>query len=109
VLDGRALCGVLVPRRWRNGPSVQFLCKHMDLASELGAGLQPQFLSLEVVVGLGLLESRLTVLADHHKSDRKIASSDTTRVKVGHKLRSRSSVARSFGQHTRVHRSGVGL
>jgi hypothetical protein len=50
---------------------LQFLCEHIDLASGLGIGLQPWLLCREVVVGPGLLESRPTVLADHHKSRQK--------------------------------------
>ena len=46
---------------------MRFLCERVDLASDLGVGLQLQFLGLEVMVGLGLLESRLRVLADHHE------------------------------------------
>jgi hypothetical protein len=47
---------------------MQFLCEQVDLASQLSVGLQLQLLGFEVVVGPGLLESRLTVLADHHES-----------------------------------------
>jgi hypothetical protein len=79
-------------RRRSNDPSVEFLCKHIDLASELNVGRQLQFLNLEVMVGLGLLKSSLTVWPMITKVDKKIASSDTTRVKVGHELRSRSSI-----------------
>src|ERR1700738_2705989 len=64
-LTGRR--GLVRRRRWWDEPSVQFLCEHMNLASELVVRLQLQFLGLEVMVGPGLLESRLTVLADHHE------------------------------------------
>jgi hypothetical protein len=40
-----SLCGL-------DEASVQFLCEHVDLASELGVGLQLQFLGLEVMVAL---------------------------------------------------------
>src|SRR6516162_3873393 len=53
--------------RWSDEASVQFLCQHVNLAREFGVRLQLQFLGMEVVVGLGLLESGLTVLADHHE------------------------------------------
>src|ERR1700757_1724987 len=60
-------CGDVGLRRWSEEAPVQFLCEHVNLTSELGVGLQLQFLSLEVMVGLGLLESRLTILSDHHE------------------------------------------
>jgi hypothetical protein len=44
---------------------VQFGGEPVDLASELSIGLELQRLFREVVVGLGLLEFRLPVLADH--------------------------------------------
>src|SRR5271154_2701867 len=47
-----------------NAP-VQFLGEDMDLAGQLGVGFELEFLSFKVVVGLGLLEGRLAVLADH--------------------------------------------
>ncbi len=64
----------------------------MDLASEFGVGLQLQLLGFEVMVGPGLLESRLTVLADHHEGRQEDVSSDTTRVNVGQGLRSRTII-----------------
>ena len=39
----------------------------VDLAGQLGVGLELQFLFGEVVVGLGLLEGRLPVLAEVHR------------------------------------------
>src|ERR1700752_1445956 len=46
---------------------VQFLCKAMDFAGQLGVGLQFQFRLLEVVIGFGLLEGGPPILADHHE------------------------------------------
>jgi len=37
----------------------------VDFPSQLGVGLELQFLRLKVVIGFRLLERRLTVLADH--------------------------------------------
>jgi hypothetical protein len=39
----------------------------VNLPREVGVLLQHRFLLGEVVVGLGLLERSLTVLADHHE------------------------------------------
>ena len=44
---------------------MQFICEDLDLAGQLGVGFELQFLSFIVVVGLGLLEGGLAVLADH--------------------------------------------
>jgi hypothetical protein len=44
---------------------MQFLCEDMDLAGQLGVGFELEFLSYKVVVGFGLLEGRLAILADH--------------------------------------------
>jgi hypothetical protein len=44
---------------------MQFLCEDMDLAGQLGVGFELEFLSFKVVVGFGLLEGSLAVLADH--------------------------------------------
>jgi hypothetical protein len=44
---------------------MQFLCEELDLAGQVGVGLELQFLGLIVVVCLGLLEGGLAVLADH--------------------------------------------
>ncbi len=44
---------------------MQFLCEDMDLAGQLGVGFELEFLSFKVVVGFGLLEGRLAILADH--------------------------------------------
>jgi hypothetical protein len=46
---------------------VQFCCQNMNLASQLGVGLQLELLCPEVMVRLGLLEGRLAILADHHE------------------------------------------
>jgi hypothetical protein len=46
---------------------MQFLCEDVDLAGQLGVGLELQFLGFEVVVGFRLLKGRLAVLADHHE------------------------------------------
>ena len=46
-------------------PSVQFGGERVDLPSQLGVGLELQFLRGEVKIRLGLLERRLPVLADH--------------------------------------------
>jgi len=39
----------------------------VDFPSQLGVGLELQFLCLEVVIGFRLLESGLPILADHHE------------------------------------------
>jgi len=39
----------------------------VDFPSQLGVGLELQFLLLEVVIGLRLLECGLPILADHHE------------------------------------------
>src|SRR5258705_11775181 len=39
----------------------------MDLTGQFGIGLELQLLSLKVMVCLGLLKRRLTVLTDHHE------------------------------------------
>jgi hypothetical protein len=44
---------------------VQFLCEDVDLAGQVGVGFELHFLSFIVLVGLGLLEGGLAVLADH--------------------------------------------
>jgi hypothetical protein len=46
---------------------VQLQCQVVDPLGELGVGLEQLLLRDEVVVGLGLLERRLAVLADHHE------------------------------------------
>ena len=45
--------------------AVQFLCEDLDLAGQVGVAFELQFLGYEVVVGFGLLELGLAVLADH--------------------------------------------
>jgi hypothetical protein len=60
-------------------PAVDLERQGVDGAGELGVGPQFGLLGDEVVVGLGLLEGTLAVLAD-----RKIASSETTSVSLGH-------------------------
>ena len=52
-------------------PSVQFLCEDVDLAGQLGVGFKLEFLSFKVVVGFGLLEGGLSVLADHDECRQK--------------------------------------
>src|SRR6185312_9587907 len=54
-------------RRSADHPPVQFFGEGMDLAGDVVVGLQLQFPGLEVVVGFGLLERRLAVLADRHE------------------------------------------
>jgi hypothetical protein len=71
---------------------VQFGCEGVNLTGQVGVGLQLEFLRLEVVVGLGLLEGRLAILSDHHERRQKIASSETTSVRVGHGLRSKNTI-----------------
>jgi hypothetical protein len=44
---------------------MQFLCEDVDLAGQVGVGFELEFLSFKVVVGFGLLECGLPVLADH--------------------------------------------
>jgi len=46
---------------------VQFGGEPVDLAGQLGVGLELQFLCLEVVICLRLLERGLPILADHHE------------------------------------------
>jgi hypothetical protein len=48
-------------------PPVQLGRELVDLAGQLCVGLELQFLLVEVVIRLGLLERRLPVLADHHE------------------------------------------
>jgi AAA ATPase domain len=48
-------------------PVVQFGGEGVNLAGQLRVGFELQFFFGEVVVGLGLLEGRLPVLADHDK------------------------------------------
>src|SRR5215510_8907055 len=48
-------------------PVVQFGGELIDLAGQLRVGLELQLLLGEVVIGLGLLEGRLPVLANHDK------------------------------------------
>jgi hypothetical protein len=43
---------------------MQFRCEGLDLAGQLGVGFELQLLSFIVVVGFGLLEGGLAVLAD---------------------------------------------
>jgi hypothetical protein len=50
---------------------VQFLCEDVDLAGQVGVGFKLEFLSFEVVVGFGLLEGSLPVLADHDERRQK--------------------------------------
>ena len=50
---------------------VQFLCEDVDLAGQIGVGLKLEFLSFKVVVGFGLLEGGLPVLADHDERRQK--------------------------------------
>lgn len=71
---------------------MQFLGEHVNLPGQLGVGLELQFLGLEVMVGFGLLKSCLTVLAIITKVDKKIASSETTKVKVGRSERTLAAV-----------------
>ena len=47
--------------------AVELRRQGVDLPGQLGVGLQLQLLLNEVVVGLGLLEGGLPVLADHHE------------------------------------------
>jgi hypothetical protein len=47
--------------------SMQFFCEDLDLAGQVGVAFELQFLRYEVVVGFGLLEGGLAVLADHHE------------------------------------------
>jgi hypothetical protein len=46
---------------------VQFRGEDVDLAGQLGVGLQLELLSLEIVVRLGLLKSGLAILTDHNE------------------------------------------
>ena len=64
----------------------------MDLPGQLRVGSELQLLFVEVVIRLGLLECRLPILADHDNVDRKIASSDTINVSVGHGLDSMNNI-----------------
>ena len=64
----------------------------MDLAGDLGVGLEFQLLLVEVAVGLGLLEVACRFWPIMTKVDRKIASSDTISVSVGHGLDSMNSI-----------------
>jgi hypothetical protein len=50
---------------------VQFLCEDVDLAGQVCVGLKLEFLSFKVVVGFGLLEGGLPVLADHDERRQK--------------------------------------
>jgi len=50
---------------WVEEPVVQFGGEGVDFAGELGVGFEFEFLFGEVVVGFGLLECGLPVLADH--------------------------------------------
>jgi hypothetical protein len=47
--------------------AVQLRCEYVDLARELGIGVQLEFLCVEVMIGFGLLEGCLAVLADQHE------------------------------------------
>jgi hypothetical protein len=63
-----ASCGrrrTVIRRLWSDKTLVQFDCQPVDFPSELGVGLEFQFLLLEVMIGLSLLERRLSILADH--------------------------------------------
>src|SRR6478609_10994464 len=65
-----ASCGrrrTMISRRRSHEASVQFGCEPVDFPSQLGVGLELEFLCLEVVIGLRLLERRLPILADHHE------------------------------------------
>jgi hypothetical protein len=75
-----------VARAEAQQPFVQLGSVRMDLASELRVGFELQLLFVEVVIRLGLLEVRLPVLPIMTNVDRKIASSDTISVSVGHGL-----------------------
>jgi hypothetical protein len=66
---------------------MQFDRQRRDLPRELGGvRLQLTLLFDEILVRLLLLESGCAVLPDHQEAERKIASSDTTSVSVGHGL-----------------------
>jgi hypothetical protein len=58
----------------------------LDGAGEAGVGVQFLFVVDEVVVGFGSLDFGLPVLPIITTVDRKIASRDTKRVRVGHGL-----------------------
>jgi hypothetical protein len=45
--------------------AMQFLCEDLDLAGQLGVGFELQLLRYKVVIGFGLLEGGLAILADH--------------------------------------------
>ena len=76
----------------------------MDAAGEIGVLLQQLLFGGVVVVGLGLLERRRRFWPIITNVDRKIASSETTRVNVGHGLFSNTTIhtanARRGGRRT---------
>ena len=71
-------------------PPVQLGREPVDLAGQLGVGLELQFLLSEVVIRL--LELRLPFWPIMTNVDKKIASSDTISVSVGHGLDSMNSI-----------------
>ena len=66
--------------------------ERMDRASQFRVGLEFQLLFVEVVICFGLLEDRLPVLPIMTNVDRKIASSDTISVSIGHGSGSMTSI-----------------
>ena len=85
-LAAAGLCGLCADDR------VDLLGHLMDLPGQVGVGLEFQLLSDEIVIGLCCWNAACRFCPIMTNVDRKIASSDTISVKVGHGLDSMNNI-----------------